>query len=327
MRRGFASLLLVLLLPVSAAAQQLAPATAADPAEHAATPVSPADGSANAWSLPVWRAADGSLLALTGSSTAAAQATPNTSLGGVLPGGELVSTGLSWASSPHAYTRVGVNQLSFDDGACQSGLASADTDACARERNGWGGGEIGAGYRFSGFTVDVGANWLDHAASRHRLPTVLPNAMAAGSGVLGVPGEWVDSVGGVNARGSLRLGNTGASVNVGASIGRLRLSPESESGFEAIDQRALSFGASAGPLSGVIVGRMMQPVPGTGVVLPGADQHWSAVDLGITLRLPWEGELSVGAQNLWSSGRAPLPAASADPAQGRVPYIQYHQEL
>jgi hypothetical protein len=53
------------------------------------------------------------------------------------------------------------------------------------------------------------------------------------------------------------------------------------------------------------------------------------VDLGISVRLPWRGELNFGAQNVWSSGRAPLlfgPGGTA-PDQGRVPYVQYHQTL
>ena len=56
------------------------------------------------------------------------------------------------------------------------------------------------------------------------------------------------------------------------------------------------------------------------------DLPWTALDLGVSWRTPWRGEISVGAQNLWS---APLDAAprDVDPSQARTPYIQYRQDL
>jgi len=57
------------------------------------------------------------------------------------------------------------------------------------------------------------------------------------------------------------------------------------------------------------------------------DRRWSAIDLGVTWRLPWRGELSVGAQNVWSSGNAPSSPAGPEPDQSRTPYVQYHQDL
>ena len=54
-------------------------------------------------------------------------------------------------------------------------------------------------------------------------------------------------------------------------------------------------------------------------------KKWTALDLGVSWRTPWRGEISVGAQNLWS---APLDAPrDADPNQARTPYIQYRQDL
>ena len=53
----------------------------------------------------------------------------------------------------------------------------------------------------------------------------------------------------------------------------------------------------------------------------------SAIDLGVTWRLPWRGELSVGAQNVWSSGNAPNSPTGPEPDQSRTPYVQYHQDL
>jgi hypothetical protein len=47
------------------------------------------------------------------------------------------------------------------------------------------------------------------------------------------------------------------------------------------------------------------------------------------VRLPWRGELNFGAQNVWTSGRSSLlfGSGATAPDQGRVPYVQYHQDL
>ncbi|HET8898276.1 MAG TPA: hypothetical protein VFN09_05845 [Rhodanobacteraceae bacterium] len=316
--RVLAVLSLNLLLPLAALAQAPAPAVAAQ-----AAPV--ATGTAEHWALPMWRAADGKLLVLTGADTRGVVRSP-TSVpfkGALAPGALFQSAGVRWTLAGHGYTRVGISRIDVGArAACITGDA-----LCLRQRSGWTGGQIGGGYDFAGFSVDVGASWLDHADNRHALPAVMPRAaVGTGVGLLGVPGQWVDSLGSVNASGSLRLGD-GAQLDLGASVGRMQMLPGNESGLDAIDQRALSFGVGAGPISGTVVGRVMQPIAGVGVTLPGAEQRWSALDLGISVRFPWEGELSIGARNLWSSSHAALPATPTEPSQGRVPYIQYHQEL
>jgi hypothetical protein len=58
------------------------------------------------------------------------------------------------------------------------------------------------------------------------------------------------------------------------------------------------------------------------------DRRWNSIDLGVTWRLPWQGSLSFGAQNIWSSGNATnTPAGPPQPDQSRTPYVQYHQDL
>jgi hypothetical protein len=47
----------------------------------------------------------------------------------------------------------------------------------------------------------------------------------------------------------------------------------------------------------------------------------------VTWRLPWSGSLSVGAQNLWSSGTPANTPVGPEPDQSRTPYVQYHQDL
>ena len=55
-----------------------------------------------------------------------------------------------------------------------------------------------------------------------------------------------------------------------------------------------------------------------------AGKRWTTLDLGVSWRTPWSGELSVGAQNLWT---APIHSPRDAESQARTPYIQYRQDL
>lgn len=336
-RRVFA-ILLIALVPGLAAAQW-APSGAfpvANEAQASLLTLTPTNGS-SAVVVPLWQSADGHLLALVvdndpqdADTLGHAGDTRDLHL---VNASAFMSTGVRWNLSPHVYTRAGVNQWATAErtaAGCSApaALRMGNDSACLDSGvPAWLGGEIGAGFNVRGFNLDVGASWLDNALS-HQLPLVVSGNLVAPS-LLGIPGNFVDSLEGINARGSLRLGDSDTRLSLGASMGRMQLLPGSIVGMDAIDQKALSFGVGSGPISGVVVGRIMQPVVGGSFkdALPG--QHWSAIDLGITWRLPWQGELRVGAQNLWSSGNAPqaVQHAPVDPAQQRMPYIQYHQEL
>jgi hypothetical protein len=178
------------------------------------------------------------------------------------------------------------------------------------------GSEIGATYNLGRYSVglSLGAD----STPDQRLPRVLPGATP---GVNGLPD--FDSSAQLNARGRVAVGGQ-SGIDVGASVGRIRLLPGNVLGINTLDQKALSFGVDHGPLSGTLIGRTMQPA------LPGGfygDKRWSSIDLGVTLRLPWQGELSIGAQNLWSSGSSVPTPAGPEPDQSRTPYVQYHQDL
>jgi hypothetical protein len=182
------------------------------------------------------------------------------------------------------------------------------------------GGEVGATYATDAYSIDLSVAANSSPNSRAVLPRILPDALPGGGLMYSF-----DSSTQVNARGRLSLGNR-SGIDLGASSGRIHLLPGNLLGIVTLDQRVLSFGVDHGPLSGTLVSRMIQPQPG----VPGAynpDQRWSSVDLGVTWRLPWRGELSVGAQNLWSSGTSVNTPAGPEPDQSRTPYVQYHQDL
>ena len=250
------------------------------------------------------RPAQGSLLVQSQRSTTAdVQDSGSLSLN-PLAGGTVNASTVQYGVTPNVSAQAGVTQRSW---VTQPRIISS---------------EVGATYSAGRYSVGVSVA-QDQAPNPTPLPRVLPGAAP---GVNGLPD--FDSSTQVNARGRFALsGNSG--VLLGASMGRIRLLPGNQLGLSTLDQKALSFGIEHGPVSTSIVGRTMQPEPGTAV--PGmlnADRRWNSIDLGVTWRLPWQGSLSFGAQNLWSSGNAvSTPAGPPEPDQSRTPYVQYHQDL
>lgn len=190
-------------------------------------------------------------------------------------------------------------------------------------------GEVGAGYAAHGVKLDLSmaqSRAADGNATRQAsaLPRILP---AAGGAAVAAPLWFRNSTAtSLSARGEVQVaGDT--RVDLGASVGHVQFLPGSGPlGGDTLDQTTLSLGIRHGAVSGAIVGHVLEPN------LPGAaldrSQRWSTVDLGISARLPWRGELNFGVQNLWSSGKAPLLGpGNVAPDQGRVPYVQYHQDL
>ncbi|HET6632971.1 MAG TPA: hypothetical protein VFG73_09740 [Rhodanobacteraceae bacterium] len=330
MRRLLATVLIAL-LPLAAMAQW-APNQQPDArtATYGVLALAPTPGDSGVV-VPLWQSADGRLLALVADSdspSAPAGASPRWDLH-LVDASAFMSTGVRWDISPHLYTRAGVNRwatvqpLAAD---CDAVAAHGAGSACDTNRiPAWLGGEVGGGFRNGSFNVDVGISWLNRGAPMTASPA--DTSVGYQPGLYGIPGNLIDSLDGLNASGSMQVGDGGTRLSLGASIGRLQLLPGSVVGLDAIDKKALSFGVGHGSISGVVVGRVMQPVAG----LYGADgalgQDWNAIDLGFTWRLPWQGELSVGAQNVWSSHQVVSPQAPLDPAQHRMPYIQYHQDL
>jgi hypothetical protein len=221
-----------------------------------------------------------------------------------LAGGTVSSSIVQYGITPNVSAQAGVTQHSW---VTQPRIISS---------------EVGATYNAGRYSLGVSVA-QDQVPNPTPLPRVLPGAVP---GVNGLPD--FDNSTQLNARGRFALGGD-SGVVLGASMGRIRLLPGNQLGLSTLDQKALSFGVEHGAVSTSIVGRTMQPEPGTAV--PGmlnADRHWNSIDLGVTWHLPWQGSLSFGAQNLWSSGNAAnTPAGPPEPDQSRTPYVQYHQDL
>lgn len=254
--------------------------------------------------VPLWRGADGRLLAVKADNATGAQALRGTPLSfHAVDAASVISTGVEYGINKNWQAHADVNQHSW----VNSPLRVI-------------GSEVGATYNDGRYSLglSVGTN---SATNGVNLPRVLPGVAPSVDGLSGF-----DSSSQLNARGRLAFGAR-SGVDIGASVGRIHLLPGNLLGINTLDQKALSFGVDHGALSGTLIGRTMQPlagIPGNGY---GLDRRWNSIDLGVTWRLPWQGSLSVGAQNLWSSGTPANTPVGPEPDQSRTPYVQYHQDL
>lgn len=304
MRRLLVPLLLCL-LPFAAAGQSVDGASGKLAAQLLKQPTAQVSEVKSGLVVPLWLSTDGHLLALKTDSRSGALAQRGTPLSfQAVDATGVTSAGLQYGLTSNWQAHADVSQHSWVNSPLQVT-----------------GSEVGATYlngRYS-LGLSVGANSTPNSPS---LPRVLPGVTPEVDGLSGF-----DSSSQLNAHGRLALGSQ-SGIDVGASVGRIRLLPGNLLGISTLDQKAISFGVDHGPISGSIVGRTMQPlagVPGNG--FDGPDRRWNSIDLGVTWHLPWQGSLSVGAQNLWSSGTPSNTPMGPEPDQSRTPYVQYHQDL
>ena len=281
---------------------------------------------------PVWQR-DGNILSVTAGGHTAPTIPTATPLDGQ---SHSAGAGVHLSTKPGITAHANVREIRWAPLApvCAATLSSAPLNpVCVSPlADGVQRGEVGAGFAGPGgkFDVSVGQSHSASANSpaldrRAALPRVLP---AEGGADVAAPLWFRNSTAtSISAKGQLDVApNT--SLDLGASVGHVKFLPGSGlAADDTVDQTTLSLGIRHGAVRGSIVGHVLEPN------LPGAaldqNQRWSGIDLGISVRLPWRGELNFGAQNVWSSGRSPLlfGPGTATPDQGRVPYVQYHQDL
>jgi hypothetical protein len=178
----------------------------------------------------------------------------------------------------------------------------------------------------SGIDLSYGLSWMRTQGDAPTLGTLAQGDLPVP--VLTLPGALMlapDGEAEVFARSRWQLGQSSA-LDIGASYGRSHLSSIGALGstFGAsnvdLDTLSLSLGLDTGSLRGAIVGHVLSS---DDPVLAG--RRWTTLDLGVSWRTPWSGELSVGAQNLWSAPNSLRDAT--DTPQARTPYIRYRQDL
>ena len=345
-----AIIVLSLLLSANAAAQMIAPATLVDAQRplfdrllsiEADSPLAGSSGQV----VPLWASPDGRLLAIVALSRNGGAPTlpPSPAFGGVsdlriVDATDLFSAGLRLHMGHGFHADLALGQqvsspLSYNfvnRGACVSGSCFDDSnDLDGRSTLSTSLGIGWAPISGSGPDLSFGLSWLD--ASGESLP--LSPSLARTSGpidltFMDMPGlidYRLNSSRQVNARGIWHLGQD-KMIDLSAALGRAKLSPIwyglADSGLD-LDQASLGLGLSSGSLRGSIVGRV------SSIDAPGqiGNRRWSGIDLGVSWRTPWRGEVTVGAQNVWSAQLDSAAPREADSSQARMPYVQYRQDL
>ena len=277
---------------------------------------------------PVWQQ-DGNKLSVTANGRAG-NTVPSVTAAPLDGQAHSAGAGVQLTTKPGLTAHVNVNEIRWTPlvPTCAPGTPGcwgiAPADGVQR-------GEVGAGYTGHGVTLDlsIGQAQSEPAATTHVRNAPLPRVLPSEGGADVAAPLWFrnSTATSLNARGKVDLAPD-TSLDLGASVGHVKFLPGSGlAADDALDQTTLSLGIQHGAVRGAIVGHMLEPdVPGSAL---GPNQRWSGVDLGISVRLPWRGELNFGAQNVWSSGRSPLlfGPGGTTPDQGRVPYVQYHQTL
>jgi hypothetical protein len=187
------------------------------------------------------------------------------------------------------------------------------------------------GVNFSGQNWDVtlsyGLSWLMNKLDLARDPTVsMPDI--GSSSLLPASINLVDAqVQGLAMGAQWRLTQASA-LQLNAALNQLRVQNGVVLPGLSINEARAGVGLNYGPFSGNVSGHMQRA---RGPALPGNSALWGGLDLGVSWRTPWRGELTVGARNLVIKGEEellPTPeAASIDRSSTRTPYVRYKQDL
>lgn len=112
-----------------------------------------------------------------------------------------------------------------------------------------------------------------------------------------------------------------ATVSIAGTLARARLvSPDAVPELaDRWDIKTLSVGTSVGRFGANVIGRVVDS--------PMQPGRWEGLDLGLSWRTPWSGQLSVGAENVVTRGRNPFAPTVGDEEEGAVPYVRYQQDL
>jgi len=110
-------------------------------------------------------------------------------------------------------------------------------------------------------------------------------------------------------------------LSIAGTVTRATLVPYSAAPVDpgrALNSKSLALGGSYGAFSANIIGQVVDS--------PG-QPRWENLGLGVTWRTPWSGQLTVGADNIVTSGRNPFSPGGETHAEGTVPYVRYEQEF
>lgn len=115
-----------------------------------------------------------------------------------------------------------------------------------------------------------------------------------------------------------------SALQLNAALQALRLRGNYAEPALDLQQAMLGVGMSYGPFSGNVSGRYSR----LDDPMQYPNTHWTGVDIGVSWRMPWRGELTVGARNLVSKTDPDAPPPRVlDETSERTPYVRYKQDL
>lgn len=112
-----------------------------------------------------------------------------------------------------------------------------------------------------------------------------------------------------------------ATVSIGGTWARARLIPAGDVPdlADRWNTKSVSVGAGVGDFAANIIGRVVDT--------PTRAGRWEGLDVGLTWRTPWSGQLTVGAENVVTRGKNPFSMGNSEKDEGTVPYVRYEQDL
>lgn len=173
------------------------------------------------------------------------------------------------------------------------------------------GAELGWSMPEHGLHFGVGAAWLG--------PDALDATDGGNSPIIPMRGAPLDGFSQLNLSAQQSFGLSRWIRLTGSRLQLQTSSPWTAGPLRDWSQSALTFDAGVGAFSGTVRGHRNQS--------PWWPQPWSDLDLGISWKTPWAGQITVGARNVL--GNAPnLPEVpEAMEPESRVPYVRYQQDL
>jgi hypothetical protein len=189
----------------------------------------------------------------------------------------------------------------------------------------------GTGTQWHGDRFDLslayGFSWLlPNAGDRVNAPYLAPQDLGLASLVAQplLPGQSGDAQSlGINSQWRL---TAESALQLNAALRQLRLRNGNVAPVLDLQQAMLDVGMSYGAFSGNVTGRVNRLSEQSGY----PNSYWSGIDIGVSWRTPWRGELTVGARNVVGKASADEPAAaerSLGESTVRTPYVRYKQDL
>ncbi len=127
----------------------------------------------------------------------------------------------------------------------------------------------------------------------------------------------------VSLNGEIALGQK-AWLNLGGTVAQARVIPASQLMAKNLPDEwqtsSVTISAGRGNFGGEITGSNIQ--------IPGQADSFKSLAAGVSWKTPWRGKLSVGADNINSSGTNPFKGADNNPLDnGAVPFVKYEVDL